>query len=188
MPHSLAEDAIALLINMAEQGEIDPWDVKVIEVIDRFLSEMTPVTDGRELYEKSLSSSGQAFLYASMLVLLKADSLVQAETVATDDDLLEDAGLLDGQDGRPTPLPPYLERQLQRRAVAPAPKRRRVTLTDLIAQLRAIAQALEDPTPRKRFRRPAPQSRSQAVSGDSRTIFCHSLANSRLHNSGLAGF
>jgi segregation and condensation protein A len=162
MPLSLAEDAIALLINMAEQGEIDPWDVKVIEVIDRFLSEMTPVMDGREPYEKSLSSSGQAFLYASMLVLLKADSLVQAETVPADSELLDGAEL-DGAEHGPTPLPPYLERQLRRRPVAPAPKRRRVTLTDLIEQLRAIAQALEDPSPRKRFRRPPPQSRSQAV-------------------------
>jgi segregation and condensation protein A len=162
MPHSLAEDAIALLITMAEQGEIDPWDVKVIEVIDRFLSQMTPVMDGRELYERNLSSSGQAFLYASMLVLLKADSLVQAETAA-EEELLDEAELLEGMDSGPTPLPPHLERQLQRRAVAPAPKRRRVTLTDLIEQLRAISQALEDPTPRKRLRRPVPQSRSQAV-------------------------
>lgn len=162
MPLSLAEDAIALLINMAEQGEIDPWDVKVIEVIDRFLSEMAPVVDGREPYEKNLSSSGQAFLYASMLVLLKADSLVQAETAQADSDLLDEAEL-DVEENGPTPLPPHLERQLRRRAVAPSPKRRRVTLTDLIEQLRAIAQALEDPSPRKRFRRPPPQSRSQAV-------------------------
>ncbi|MGQ9869902.1 segregation/condensation protein A [Leptodesmis sp.] len=162
MPLSLAEDAIALLINMAEQGEIDPWDVKVIEVIDRFLSEMTPVADGREPYEKSLSSSGQAFLYASMLVLLKADSLVQAETTQANSELLDQVEL-EGEDNGPMPLPPYLERQLRRRAVAPAPKRRRVTLTDLIEQLRAIAQALEDPTPRKRLRRPPPQSCSQAV-------------------------
>lgn len=162
MPLSLAEDAIALLINMAEQGEIDPWDVKVIEVIDRFLSELAPVVDGREPYEKNLSSSGQAFLYASMLVLLKADSLVQAETAPADAELL-DEGELDGEENGPSPLPPHLERQLRRRAVAPSPKRRRVTLTDLIEQLRTIAQALEDPSPRKRFRRPPPQSRSQAV-------------------------
>jgi segregation and condensation protein A len=162
MPLSLAEDAIALLINMAERGEINPWDVKVIEVIDRFLSDMAPVADGREPYEKSLSSSGQAFLYASMLVLLKAESLVQAETAQADSELLDEAEL-EGEENGPTPLPSYLERQLRRRAVAPAPKRRRVTLTDLIEQLRAIAQALEDPTPRKRLRRPPPQSRSQAV-------------------------
>lgn len=162
MALSLAEDAIALLIDMAEQGEIDPWDVKVIEVIDRFLSELSPVTEGRELYEKNLSSSGQAFLYASMLVLLKADSLIQADVVEDPQademdqvEFLEQAGLVAG-------LPPNLERQLRRRAVAQPPQRRKVTLKDLIDQLRAISIALDDPVPRKR-RRPPAQSRSQTV-------------------------
>ncbi len=36
MTLSLAQDAISFLIDLAERGEIDPWDVKVIDVIDRF--------------------------------------------------------------------------------------------------------------------------------------------------------
>ncbi|MGL5033558.1 MAG: segregation/condensation protein A, partial [Microcystaceae cyanobacterium] len=32
-----ASEAIATLIDLAEQGHINPWDVSVIEVIDRFL-------------------------------------------------------------------------------------------------------------------------------------------------------
>jgi segregation and condensation protein A len=164
MTLSLAEDAIALLISMAEQGEIDPWDVKVIEVIDRFLGELAP-SDRLEPYEKSLSSSGQAFLYASMLVLLKADSLTQADTDASDSEELADMDLLaPDEPGNLSSLPPYLlERQLRRRAVAQPLQRRRVTLTDLIDQLRTIAKALDDPTPRKRMRRPPAQSRSQTV-------------------------
>jgi len=162
MALSLAEDAIALLIDMAEQGEIDPWDVKVIEVIDRFLSELPPSVNGQEPYEKNLSSSGQAFLYASMLVLLKADSLTQPETTEETETGLDEAALLeDGITG--TPLPPNLEKQIRRRAVAQPPQRRKVTLKDLIDQLRSIAAALEDPTPRKRLRRPPAQSRSQTV-------------------------
>ncbi|NJP10250.1 MAG: segregation/condensation protein A [Leptolyngbyaceae cyanobacterium RU_5_1] len=163
MTLSLAEDAIALLIDMAEQGEIDPWDVKVIEVIDRFLNELPPLVDGREPYEKSLSSSGQAFLYASMLVLLKADNLAQPDSAADDLEAVAEAELSPDEIS-PATLPPYLlERQLRRRAVAQPAKRRRVTLTDLIEQLRTIAKALEDPTPRKRPHRPPPQSRSQTV-------------------------
>jgi segregation and condensation protein A len=162
MALSLAEDAIALLISMAEQGEIDPWDVKVIEVIDRFLGELAP-SDSLEPYEKSLSSSGQAFLYASMLVLLKADSLTQPDTTADESEELSDMDFL-AQDDTGTSLPPYLlERQLRRRAVAQPLQRRRVTLKDLIDQLRSIAKALDDPEPRKRIRRPPAQSRSQTV-------------------------
>ncbi|PZV12442.1 MAG: segregation/condensation protein A [Leptolyngbya sp.] len=160
MSVSLAEDAIALLIDMAEQGEIDPWDVNVIEVIDRFLNQLPPVVSGQEPYEKSLSSSGQAFLYASMLVLLKADNLIQADSPINQESSPEEDVLLEDVSGG---LPPHLERQIRRRAVAQPPQRRRVTLTDLIEQLRTIAQALEDPSPRKRFQRPAVQSRSQAV-------------------------
>lgn len=35
-------ETITLLIKQAEQGEIDPWDVQVIEVIDRYLELMAP--------------------------------------------------------------------------------------------------------------------------------------------------
>jgi Segregation and condensation protein ScpA len=69
MSHSFADDAIALLIDLAQRGEIDPWDVNVVEVFDRFLSELTLKSS------QDLATSGQAFLYASMLILLKAESL-----------------------------------------------------------------------------------------------------------------
>ena len=35
-----AQKAIADLIDLAERGEIDPWDVPVISIIDRFLTEL----------------------------------------------------------------------------------------------------------------------------------------------------
>ncbi|HEY9895815.1 MAG TPA: segregation/condensation protein A [Candidatus Sericytochromatia bacterium] len=161
MTLSLAQDAIAFLIDLAERGEIDPWDVKVIEVIDRFLSTLAPLNSGRELYEATLSQSGQAFLYASMLVLLKADSLSQPEPVATQPEAEEDVDFLDSDGLVGGALPANLERQIRRRAVAQPPQRRRVTLKELIDQLRTIATALDEKTPR--VRRPRPQSRNQAV-------------------------
>lgn len=158
MTLSLAQDAIAFLIDLAERGEIDPWDVKVIEVIDRFLSTLAPLNSGREPYETTLSQSGQAFLYASMLVLLKADSLSQPEPVAIQ---AEEAIEFDTDESAGNSLPAHLERQIRRRAVAQPPQRRRVTLKELIDQLRTIATALDEQTPR--VRRPRPQSRSHAV-------------------------
>ncbi len=164
MALALAQDAIALLIDMAERGEIDPWDVKVVDVIDRFLNELSPFSgSGQALYEDNLSQSGQAFLYASMLLLLKADSLAQPEpTPETDpgdgDGFLDELGL----DGNV--LPPFLERRLRRRAVAQPPQKRRVTLKELIDQIQTIAAALDDPTPRqKRLKRPKQHSRSEAL-------------------------
>ena len=162
MALSLAQNAIALLIDLAERGEIDPWDVKVIEVIDRFLSQLQPVQAveaGRTLYETDLSQSGQAFLYASMLVLLKADSLARSgtqEEAEPEDEFLDDEVV-----GNPLPL--SLERQIRRRAVARPVQNRRVTLKELITQLEVMAAAVADQKPRQRMRRPRPQSHTQAV-------------------------
>ncbi|HEY9701816.1 MAG TPA: segregation/condensation protein A, partial [Allocoleopsis sp.] len=73
---SPAQEAIALLIDMAKNGEIDPWDVQVIDVIDRCLEKLEQFWSTQtQNFEVNLSQSGQAFLYASMLVLLKADTL-----------------------------------------------------------------------------------------------------------------
>lgn len=165
MPLAIAQDAISLLIDLAERGEIDPWDVKVIDVIDRFLTELAPLSATTQTaYEVNLSRSGQAFLYASMLVLLKADSLTQADSAAELDQSFD--LILDEEMNAETfsPLPPFLERQLRRRAVAQPIQRRQVTLHDLIDQLQTIADALTDTTSRpRRLRRPRPQSRRQAI-------------------------
>jgi segregation and condensation protein A len=166
MSSSLAQTAIAFLIDLAEQGEIDPWDVKVIDVIDRFLSLLKTqaaalASQGRTPYEANLSESGQGFLYASMLVLLKADTMVRAEAEAEAEAAAGDAW--EEEVLETVPLPRNLERHLHRRAVAPAPQRRRVTLQELIQQLETMATVMADHTPRLRARRARPQPQRQAV-------------------------
>jgi segregation and condensation protein A len=165
-----AHNAIALLIEMAERGEIDPWDVEVITVVDRFLEELqqrqsrTPLTAfSRSRYEADLAESGQAFLYASMLVLFKADALAQTELSPLGDAAAEfEVDLLEDLTTGPS-LPQQLERQLRRRAIAIPPQRRRVTLTDLIEQLEQMAQVLEQSPQRVRRPKPKPQPRQQAL-------------------------
>ncbi|MBU6229885.1 MAG: segregation/condensation protein A [Cyanobacteria bacterium REEB459] len=167
MSSSLAETAIAFLIDLAEQGEIDPWNVKVIEVIDRFLQSLKARAEilagqGRTPYEANLSESGQAFLYASMLVLLKADTMVRSEAQASEEQAEE--GLWDQEpELAALTLPRNLEQRLHRRATAPAPQRRRVTLQELIQQLETIAAVMADQIPKSRARRPRPQAKRQAV-------------------------
>ncbi|MBW4464368.1 MAG: segregation/condensation protein A [Pegethrix bostrychoides GSE-TBD4-15B] len=165
MTLSLAQNAIALLIDLAERGEINPWDVQVIEVIDRFLSKLQPVVTrqaGRAPYEADLSESGQAFLYASMLLLLKADSLARLEIDQDPSEPPEE--FLEDAIGIERPLLLNLERQIRRRATAPPVQRRQVTLQELIAQLNLIATAMADPKPRRvATRRARPQTPSQAM-------------------------
>jgi segregation and condensation protein A len=165
MAQSLAQDAISFLMDLASKGEIDPWDVKVVEVIDRFLNELAPLASmGRENYATNLSQSGQAFLYASMLLLLKADSLTQAD-LPLEGEFMEGDGFYDEMELGSNVLPMNLDKALRRRAVARPPVRRRVTLQELINQLEVIAAALDDdrPASARRIPRPKPQTRSQAV-------------------------
>jgi len=161
MTGSPATEAIALLIDLAQRGEIDPWDVQVIEVIDRYLSTLAlgnEADKGRR--DADLSQSGQAFLWASMLVLLKADTLGRLEEP-------EDSELTDPQEEGDIPggarLPLHLERHLRRRRAAPPPKRRPVTLSELIEQLQQMATQLGEAPIRSRALRPRPQSRTQAA-------------------------
>lgn len=152
MSRSLAHDAIALLIDLAQQGEIDPWNVQVVEVLDRFLNELT-FQDSQEL-----APSGQAFLYASMLVLFKAETLAVTEEPAAEDIeqlYLDDAAIGDG-------LPSPLEGCLQRRPTAAPKGRRRVTLTELIQQLELMAEVVGRPQ-RPRVRKIRRTPRAQAA-------------------------
>lgn len=136
-------EKITLLINQAEQGEIDPWDVKVIEVIDSYLELMAPETATRG-YETDLSQSGQAFLSASKLVLFKANTLMQLQAAVEEQETAEEA-LLEGEDGIVSHYHPRLplERHLRRRPAAMPPPKRRVTLQELIEQLQVMAKQLQ---------------------------------------------
>ena len=143
-----AREAIALLIELAQTGEIDPWDVDVILAIDRFLGQTVTETTA------DLPQSGQAFLWASMLVLLKADTLEQferqpeaAEEFLEEEPDWDEMVQLELVDERPIPL----EHRLRRRSAAPAPRKRRVTLQEFIHQIQEIAAYIETappPTPR----------------------------------------
>jgi len=143
---SVTKDAIALLISLAERGEIDPWDVQVIDVVDRFLSRLI-VSDRRDLYD-----SGQALLYASMLVLLKANSLSDIQTAYEQADPNEELEELEiGSDS--LRLPTDFDKRLRRLPVALPPKARKITLEELIAQIEAIAEIV-DRKPSKPSKRP----------------------------------
>ena len=158
-----AQKAIADLIDLAERGEIDPWDVPVISIIDRFLTELGLIDETQAPAEADLPQSGQAFLWASMLVLLKADTLhlIQEEFLAPEPEEFLAPEIFTEIEPRPS-LPANLEDHLRRRTSIRPLGKRRVTLQELIEQLEHIAAEIEaaesDNTP-KRSRR----SRSEAI-------------------------
>lgn len=171
---SAPELGIAMLMEMAEQGEIDPWDVQVIDVIDRFLSNLAAVPvvgvsssgTGASLLEReaALSQSGQAFLYASMLVLLKADTLARLEEETEEEQLPEEeAPILEGDGLTSLRNAVQLERQIRRRAVAQPPQKRRVTLQELIEQLQVMATEIQERPRRPRAKKHRPKNNAQTA-------------------------
>jgi segregation and condensation protein A len=153
--------AIRLLQDAAERGEIDPWDVDVIAVVDGFLDQLRQRIEVPRLaaaaggsYEQDLAQSSEAFLAASVLVGLKAEVL-EAATFPPQP-LLEDPFSSDEPEPLWEPgdlsLPRRPERHLRRRPVAPPPLQRPVTLGELIRQLEDIAERLEQEEGRGRQR------------------------------------
>lgn len=169
--------AIRLLQDAAESGELDPWDVDVIAVIDGFLDQLSQriavpkqvaaaIAGRGGSYERDLADSSEAFLAASVLVGLKAE-LLEASVLPPAPEIeegfdaeFEDQGWLDPA----FDLPRRPERHLQRRPVAPPPLRRPVTLGELIEQLESIAEQLEsDELQQKRRQRQKRYSDREAI-------------------------
>ena len=157
-------EGIVLLKNLAEKGEINPWDIQVIEVIDRYLSKLTPESNISASDDfANLSQSGQAFLYASILVWLKADHLANSESSEKNSEMSEIVQIPEPENFETQKITLKLEQQLRRRAVAPSPGKRRVTLQELIEQLQLIGAAIEDKKARPRTRKTSSKARAQAA-------------------------
>ncbi|MFM7652387.1 MAG: segregation/condensation protein A [Vulcanococcus sp.] len=169
MTEAGARLAIRLLQDAAERGELDPWDVDVIAVVDGFLDQLRARIEVPRLvatasgagqggsYEQDLAETSEAFLAASVLVGLKAEVL-EAQTFPPppieEDSLAFDVDA-DGQGWLLAPgveLPPRPESHLLRRPVAPPPLQRPVTLGELIRQLEEIAERLEQEEGQSRTR------------------------------------
>ena len=168
--------AIRLLQDAAVRGELDPWDVDVIAVVDGFLDQLRQrievprlVASAGGSYEQDLAETSEAFLAASVLVGLKAEVL-EAATFPPEPIQEDSFGFDFDDDGQGWLMNPGLEiprrpeRHLWRRPVAPPPLQRPVTLGELIRQLEDIAERLEDDEGKIRTRhRPKRYSERAAI-------------------------
>lgn len=65
----MSEEPVEILVQMAERGEIDPWNIDIVEVTDRFLSEL------ERRKELDLRISGRTLFYAAILLRMKSEYL-----------------------------------------------------------------------------------------------------------------
>ena len=63
-------EPVELLVGLAEEGEIEPWDIDIVAVTDAFLDRL----DGTDL-----RTSGRALFYASVLLRMKGDAMLEAD-------------------------------------------------------------------------------------------------------------
>lgn len=120
-------EPVEMLVQLADDGEIEPWDIDVVQVTDAFLQ----VID-----ERDLRTSGRALFYASVLVRMKSDVMLAPEDVESEPpDPWEQAVMDDSPVDGPDPfssLEAEMDRRLERKRARGMPQ----TLDELIRDLR----------------------------------------------------
>ena len=139
---------IKFLQDAAGKGELDPWDIDVISVIDSFLEQYSNTFDkapnSKVSYQKDLSETSEAFFAASVLVNLKAQVL-ESDVFRENSSDFEDDFEVEDQDwiDQEFDIPKYPEKYLRRRSIAQPILKRTTTLGELVSQLESIAEVIE---------------------------------------------
>jgi len=135
----VVEDPVEILVGMAERGEIDPWNINIIEVTDRFLSEL------KRRQQLNLQVSGRTLFFASTLLRMKSEQLdvvEEAQDEGDSADLFGDefGGGIDEDIDFPGRLGPIerLEHEIQRRLDRKSMRKSPITLFELITELKNI--------------------------------------------------
>ena len=129
---------LEILVQLAEKKEIDPWDIDIIELTNKYLAALNSTP------RENLLNAGRAIFYASVLLRLKSEILLnisnetllasqEMENFFPEDDLLD-------QDGVRLDLS-KLESFLVRSSLCKQQRKRAISLPDLIF---ALQQAEEE--------------------------------------------
>lgn len=110
------EEPVEILVKLAQEGEIDPWNIDIVEVTDKFLQHI------EQMERLDLRISGRTLLYAAILLRMKSNILVEAPSEEIDS-WVDDFEFLDVEE-YPIPKPP-----VRRHSNRP------VTLNELIVEL-----------------------------------------------------
>ena len=129
-------DGIEILVSMAKQGKIDPWNVNIVDVTDKYLMHLF------QSKAQNLRLTGRTLLFAAILLKLKSNVLegldiMDFEPQHPDEFEYNDEPLEYGMDDEyiPTSNVISIDEVLQRRTSVRLNHNRVVTLRDLIRQL-----------------------------------------------------
>lgn len=129
------EDPIEILVGLAERGEIDPWNIDIVEVTDRFLSEL------ERRRQLDLRVSGRTLFYAATLLRIKSECLGEQDHEEEPDTMDELDSELDFGDECFSDPVERLEREIGRRLERRPMRQVPVTLYELIQLLKTAEKA-----------------------------------------------
>ena len=128
-------DGIEILVNLAKQGKIDPWNVDIVEVTDKYLMHLF------QSKAQNLRLTGRTLLFAAILLKLKSNVLEGLDVLDFEPQHEEELNYDDEmpleyeEEYIPTNNVISIDEVLQRRTSVRLNHNRVVTLRDLIRQL-----------------------------------------------------
>lgn len=139
--HEAEVDGIEILVNMAKQGKIDPWNVNIVDVTDKYLMHLF------QSKAQNLRLTGRTLLFAAILLKLKSNVLEGIDIMDFEPQHGDDFDYSDDEqpdystdDNIPTNNVISIDEVLQRRTSVRLNHNRVVTLRDLIRQLEFYEQ------------------------------------------------
>lgn len=98
-PQQPTDPGIELLVTLAKNGEIDPWDIDIVLVTDKYLHALDRM-EVRSLEHRDLAACGKGLFYACVLLHMKAQILASAylPPEVVPDFATADYGFADGMD------------------------------------------------------------------------------------------
>ena len=149
---NIDDESLDILVDLAKQGEINPWDVDLEKVTSKYL-QFVSSNQGDNLKE-----AGRAIFYASVLLRMKSDFLLEESNDALrigmhkeldDDALLEEE--LNSTEVKQITFND-LEAAIRRKYISKAKRYRKLTLKDLISALQEAKEEEETRIYRKQQR------------------------------------
>lgn len=130
-------DGIEILVNMAKHGKVDPWNIDIVDITDKYLAQLF------KMKAQNLRLTGRTLLFAAVLLKLKSNILEGIDVCDFDAPPEEDFDYTDDYDEFGQSEQEYintnnvvsLEEVLERRTSVKLNRSRVVTLKDLIRQL-----------------------------------------------------
>lgn len=136
-PVSQELDGIEILVSMAKTGKINPWNIDIVDITDKYLAQMF------QMKAQNLRLTGRTLLFAAILLKLKSNILENIDINEFEGSIQEEFNEFEINDDFEADYPQEyntnnvisIDEVLQRRTSVRLNRNRVVTLKDLIRQL-----------------------------------------------------